>query len=102
MGGTSLTTVVTGTGVIVRYSFYLVGTIVLGMIGIGVISIYNSQPRAIEEQPSFRLAAPHLARLPARAQAVTGGRFGRIELLQYGALHNRDVSFSIGMGFPSA
>ena len=83
---------------LVRYSFYLVGTIVLGMIGIGAISIYNSQPRALEERPSFRLAAPDLARLPIRAQVVTSGRSGRMELLQYGALHNRDVNFSIGMG----
>ena len=102
MSGTSLTALVTGTGVIVRYSFYLVGTIVLGMIGIGVFSVYKSQPRAIEERPSFRLAAPDLARLPTRAQTVSGGRFGRMELLQYGALHNRDLNFSIGMGFPPA
>jgi hypothetical protein len=102
MSGTNLTAVVTGTGVIVRYSFYLVGAVVLGMIGIGIMSMYNSQPRATEERPSFRLAAPDLARLPMRAQVVTGGRFGRVDLLQYGALHNRDVSFSIGMGFPPA
>jgi hypothetical protein len=100
MSGTSLTTMVTGTGVIIRYSFYLVGVIVLGMIGIGIMSIYNSQPRAIDERPSFHFAAPHLAKLPVRSQIVTGGRFGRMELVQYGALHDRDMNFSIGMGFP--
>lgn len=102
MSDTSLTRVVTGTGIIVRYSFYLVGALVIGMIGIGILSAYGSRTRTVDERPSFHLAAQHLARLPTRSQIITGGRFGRIELLQYGAVHNRDVNFSIGVGFPPA
>jgi hypothetical protein len=102
MSTTSLTTALTGTGVIIRYSFYLVGALVLGMIGIGIMSAFNGRPRTVEDKVSFHLAAPHLARLPVRSQVITGGRFGRMELVQHGAVHNRDVNFSIGMGFPPA
>jgi len=102
MSMTSVTSVIGGTGVLIRYSFYLVGALVFGMVGIGIMSVYSGRTRTVEAKQSFRLAAPHLSRLPTRSQAVTGGRFGRVELLQYGAVHNRDVNFTIGMGFPPA
>jgi len=102
MSETSLTRVAAGTGIAIRYSFYLIGALVIGMIGIAIISVYGSRTRTLDERPSFHLAAQHLARLPVRSQVLTGGRFGRMELLQYGAVHNRDVNFSIGMGFPPA
>ena len=102
MRDTSLTTVAAGTGVIIRYAFYLIGAVVIGMIGIGIVSAYSSRTRTVDERPSFHLAAQHLASLPTRSQILTGGRFGRMELLQYGAVHNRGVNFSIAMGFPPA
>src|SRR5712672_2197190 len=102
MSTTSVTSVLTGTSVIIRYSFYLIGALVLGMIGVGIMSAFNSRTVTVDERQSFHLAAPHLARLPIRSQIITGGRFGRMELLQYGAVHNRDINFSIGMGFPPA
>jgi len=96
----SLTGVVAGTGVLIRYAFYLVGALVLGALGIAMLSAYNGRTRTVDDQPSFRIASSFLARFPARTQIVSGGRFGRIELMQYGSFHNRDVNFSIGMGFP--
>jgi hypothetical protein len=102
MSDTSLIRVVTGTGLVVRYSFYLIGAVVIGMIGIGILAAYNSRTRTVDERPSFHLAAQHLSRLPSRSQIITGGRFGRVELLQYGAVHNRGLNFSIAMGFPPA
>ena len=95
-----VTTAVTGVGIMIRYSFYLVGMLVLGMIGIGMMSMYSGRTRTVDERVSFHLAAPHLARFTPRSQVVTGGRFGRIELLSYGSFHNRDVNFNVGMGFP--
>src|SRR5436189_6377034 len=97
---TSMTSVVSGTGILIRYSFYLVGALVLGMIGLGIMSLYSGRTRTVEARQSFHLAAAQLSRLPVRSQIVTGGRLGRIELLQYGAVHNRDLNLSIGMGFP--
>lgn len=96
----SVTTAVTGVGIAIRYSFYLIGAVVLGMIGLGMTSMYGGRTRTVDERVSFHLAAPHLARFTPRSQVVTGGRFGRIELLSYGSFHNRDVNFNVGMGFP--
>lgn len=96
----SLTTVVSSTGIVIRYSFYLIGALVLGMIGIAIISFYEGRNKTVDEKASFRLAAQHLARLPVRSQIVTGRQFGRLELQQYGAMHDRDVNLSIAMGFP--
>ena len=98
----SLASVVSSTGIVIRYSFYLIGALVLGMIGIAIISFYGGRTKTLDERPSFRLAAQHLERLPVRSQLVTGRQFGRLELQQYGAMHDRDVNLSIGMGFPPA
>jgi hypothetical protein len=98
--GTGLSGVASGSGVLIRHAFYLVGALVLGVIGIAMMSAYNGRTRLVDDQPSFHLASSLLAGFPARTQIVSGGRFGRIELLQYGSFHNRDVNFSIGMGFP--
>ena len=95
-----LTRAVFGAGALIRYSFYLIGALVLGALGIGMISAHNGRTRAVDEQPSFHLASPHLEQLPPRTNIVSGNRLGRVELLQYGSFHNRDISFSIGMAFP--
>lgn len=96
----SLSSVVSGTGVLIRYGFYLVGALVLGAIGLAMMSVYGGRTRAVDEQPSFHFVSPQLARFPARTQILSGGRFGRLELMQYGSFQNRDINFSIGMGFP--
>jgi hypothetical protein len=98
----SLTGVVSGTGVMIRYGFYLVGALVLGAVGLAMMSAYNGRTRTVDDQPSFHLASSQFARFPARTQIISGGRFGRMELLQYGSFHNREMNFSIGMGFPPA
>jgi hypothetical protein len=98
----SLNAVVSGTGIIIRYSFYLVGALVLGMIGLAMLTFYGGRTRTVDERPAFRLAAQHLSALTMRSQIVTGGQFGRLELIQYGALHDRGVNLNIGMGFPPA
>ena len=98
----SLTSVVSGAGTLVRYSFYFIGALVLGAIGVVMMSAYNGRTQVVDEQPSFRVASPQLTRFPPRTQIVSGGRFGRMETMQYGSFHNRDVNFSIAMGFPPA
>ena len=98
----SLTNVAFGTGVVIRYAFYLIGAVVIGMIGVAMTSAYNGRTQVVDERPSFHLAATHLSRFTPRTQVVTGGRFGRMEMLQYGSFHNRDVNFNIGMGLPPA
>ena len=92
--------VVAGAGALIRYSFYLVGMVLMGLLVIGIMSVYSGRTRMVDEKVSFHLAASHLARFTPRSQVVTGGRFGRIELLSYGSFHNRDVNFNVGIGFP--
>lgn len=92
--------VVAGAGALIRYSFYFVGMVLMGIIVITIMSFYNGRTRTVDERVSFTLNAPHLARFTPRSQVVTGGRFGRIELLSYGSFHNRDVNFNVGIGFP--
>jgi hypothetical protein len=58
----------------IRYSFYLVGALVLGMIGIALLSVYAGRVKKVEERPSFHLDVEHLARLPVRSQVLTGAR----------------------------
>ena len=96
----SLIGIVSGAGALIRYSFYLIGAIVLGAIGLVMMSAYSGRTQVVDEQPSFRVASPLLARFPLRGQVVSGGRFGRTEMFQYGSFHNRDVNLSLAIGFP--
>src|SRR5262245_26025517 len=87
-------------GAIVRYGFYLVGALALGLIGMAVVSVWRMVPAAVDAPPAFRLAAPGLAHLPATGHVVRSSRFGRIEVRQYGRLHNRDVDLAILLAMP--
>jgi hypothetical protein len=98
----SLMSVVSGAGALIRYSFYFIGALVLGVIGIALMSAYGNRTQVLDEPPSFRVAAPSLTRFPARTQIMSGERFGRMEMMQYGSFHNRDVNFTLAMGFPPA
>ena len=97
---TRVVTAVSYAGVLIRYSFYLVGALVIGAIGIAMLSFYNGRTRMVDDRPSYRIAAQHLAKLSVKSQVVTGGRFGRLEMLQYGALHDRDMNLNIVLGIP--
>jgi hypothetical protein len=104
VSGARLTNTLGHVGSAVRYTFYAIGAIALAIVGTFFWSAKSlfDVPVKVDARPSFHLASQHLARFSARTQVVTGGRFGRMELLQYGSFHNRDVNFTIGMGFPPA
>jgi hypothetical protein len=85
---------------IIQYSYYLIGALVLGMIGLAFLSVYSGRAKKVDERPSFRLHVEHLARLPLRSQVVAGTRLGRIETYEYGAIHHRDVNLALAVGFP--
>jgi len=85
-------------GATVRHSFYAAGAFVL--IGLVIVPFLRSDPvKRIDEKPAFHLAAADLARLPTKTQVVTG-RGARVELRQYGQLHDRDKDFSILVVMP--
>lgn len=89
-----------GAGAVIRYSFYLFGALVFGAILIGINWAYGSRVKKVDTKPAFHLASQYLERLPVSSQVVTGGRFGRMELLQHGAVRDRDINLTIAMGIP--
>jgi hypothetical protein len=86
---------VTIAGAFVRYGFYAAGVFVL--MAMGIIPFLRSDPvQRIDDKPAFRLASPELARLPVTGSVITG-RGSRMEMRQYGRLHDRDKDFTAVM-----
>jgi hypothetical protein len=87
-------------GMAVRYSFYAAGAFVL--IGMVIVPFFRSDPvKRIDAKPAFRLAAGDLSRLPTKTQVIAG-KGARVELRQYGELHDRDKDFTLLMIMPPA
>ena len=87
-------------GIVIRYGFYLVGALVLGGAGLLLLSAWRYQAKPINDPPAMRLTAPALAHLPVSGHVIASGRFGRIEVRQYGRLHSRDVDVAVVMVMP--
>jgi len=96
----NVTTAVTGAAAVIRYSFYLFGAIVFGLIGLGTLTAWNARVVHIDVPPAFHLASPHLARLPVTGEVIGSGPFGRAEIRHYGHLYNRDVDLTIALIMP--
>ncbi len=94
-------TTVSVAGIVVRYGFYLVGALVLALIGIAIITVWGGRVRVVEEKPAFRIAAPELSRLPMRSKVITSGRFGRVETRHYGQIYDRDMDLTVALIMPS-
>lgn len=92
--------VASGTGIIIRYTFYLVGAVVLGLIGITILTISNYRPKQVNETPAFHIDAPDLARLSVKSTVATGGSIGRIEMREYGRIHGRDRDMTVILSMP--
>ena len=87
-------------GIAIRYGFYVIGTIVLAMIGIGLLSLWRLPPKAIEAPPAFRIAASEFARHSVNGHVVSGSKLGRVEVLQYGHLSNRGSDLAVVLIMP--
>lgn len=89
-------------GKAVRYSFYVVGTVVLALIGIVLLRVtsFFDQPSRVSNKVSFQVNAPELARLTPTANSA---RFnaGWQEILQYGHVYDRDTDFTLVINLPS-
>src|SRR5262252_5947678 len=91
---------VTLAGLIIRYGFFIVGALVLSAIGADMFAIWKIQPTPIDDPPAFRVAASSLTQLPVSGHVIGSGRYGRIEVRQYGRLSNRDVDLAVVMVMP--
>jgi hypothetical protein len=97
-----LVTAVSNAGIAVRYAFYTVGALVFTVAGIGMLMIWNNRVRISDEKPAFHLAAPQLSQLPMTSKIVTGGRYGRVEMVHYGQLHDRNIDMAVAVTMPPA
>lgn len=87
-------------GTFIRYTFYFIGAIVLGIIGVALIWIWSNRVKVVEDKPAFRIADGSVARLPVASDIITSGQFGRVEVMQYGTLQNRETDLTVAMSFP--
>ena len=100
MSQSQLVTAVANAGIAVRYTFYAVGALVFTVVLIVMLSVWNNRVRVGEEKVAFHLPAPMLAQLPMSSKVITGGRYGRIEMLQYGGLNDRNMDMTIALTMP--
>jgi hypothetical protein len=89
------------TGTLIRYSFYAAGVVAFGLIATTIMYVSSFRVKQVEERPAFHLAAPQLDRLPQRSYIEAGRSIGRVELLQYGQLHDREADMGIVMVIPT-
>ena len=88
-------------GAVIRYGFYAVGALVLGLIGLSILSVWEVVPKAIDAPPAFRIASGEFAgKTPTSGHVVTSSRLGRAEVLQYGQLNNRSSDLAVVMVMP--
>ncbi|MBI4274507.1 MAG: hypothetical protein HY659_07385 [Rhizobiales bacterium] len=96
----SVSSAANGAGIVIRYTFYAVGALVLGLIGLSILTISGYRVKQLDETPAFRLAAPELSRLPVKSNVFTSSGIGRMEVRQYGRIHDRDLDMTVVLTMP--
>jgi hypothetical protein len=91
---------ITIAGAVIRYTFYAVGILTLGGIGLVIMSVWNVVPKAVDAPPAFRINAGEFASKATSGHVVTSSRYGRAEVLQYGQLHNRTTDLAVALIMP--
>lgn len=86
-------------GAAIRYGFYAIGAIVLGIIGIGILSLWRWVPKAIDAPPAFHINAGDITG-KATSGHVVASRFGRAEVRQYGQLYSRTADLAVALVMP--
>ena len=87
-------------GSMIRYGFYLVGMLVLGLIGLGIMALWKIPPKAVNAPPAFRIVASGLEQLAVTGSVTTSSLIGRAEVRQYGRLSNRGTDLAVAMVLP--
>lgn len=88
-------------GALARFSFYVTGTLVFGVVAVAVLTVWNklSAFGVDPSQPVIQLSVPELAKVTPQARATKSG-FGWHELVQFGQLHDRDADFTLAVEMP--
>jgi hypothetical protein len=87
-------------GVVIRYAFYTVVTLVFGLIGLGILSLWKIVPKPVDGPVAFRIASEEFTGKPSNGHIVSSSKIGRVEVLQYGQLHNRNADLAVVMVQP--
>jgi hypothetical protein len=87
-------------GVVIRYTCHVVWLLVVGMIGLSVMSLWQVVPKPVDAPPAFRIAANEFAGKPVSGHVVTSSRLGRAEVMQYGQLHSRNNDLAVVLVMP--
>jgi hypothetical protein len=82
-------------GVVIRYAFYTVATLVFGLIGLGILSFWKIVPKPVDAPVAFRIASGEFAGKQSSGHIVASSKIGRVEVLQYGQLHNRNADLAV-------
>jgi hypothetical protein len=86
------------TGALIRHSYYLIGALVLGYVGITMLPAAKPKVKPpADERPSFHLAERDLARLRRTGFVHAFQPSGRVEAWQYGQLTDRDADLTIAL-----
>lgn len=96
----SLWSAISLAGSFIRYAFYFWTAIVMGMIALAVMTFWNHRVTLVADQPAFRIADGSVARLPVSTDVIAGKSFGRVEVMQYGVLENRETDLTVVMTLP--
>lgn len=90
---------------LIRVACYGVQLAVLGVIGLGFLSVsgysfWSTGPKPIHVPPAFRISAGEFAGETATGHVVTSSRLGRAEVVQYGQLNNRGSDLAVVLVMP--
>lgn len=97
-----LVNAVSNASIAVRYAFYTVGALVFTVVAVAMLMMWNNRVRLADDKPAFHLAAPNLSQLPMTSRIVIGGRYGRVEMVHYGQLHDRNIDMAVAVTMPPA
>src|SRR4051812_31600144 len=72
----------------------------MGMIALVAMKLWGHRVTLVAEKPAFRIADGSVARLPVSTDVISGKSFGRVEVMQYGVLENRESDLTVIMTLP--
>lgn len=96
----SVSSAISLAGSFIRYAFYFWAAIVMGLIALLAMTFWSHRVTLVDDKPAFRIADGSVARLSVSTDIIAGKSFGRIEVMQYGVLQNRETDLTVVMTQP--
>ncbi len=87
-------------GSLIRYSFYTIGAVVLGGIGLFMMWVWGHRVTTVDSPPAFTINAKAVSGLPVQSSILKVGQLGRVEIMHFGAIHNRETDLTAALFMP--